>query len=127
MSDFRGDEGSEMTPKNGHQPVWWFAFNKIACCAGTKVFEEALIKCSQIFGLAQKILTGIKHFGTCKCDARIWGLNIFENVAKLVFLYTKKMASFKSLESSLGYFSIFSQWFYFLFFKWSTTFKFLQL
>ena len=43
-----------------------FAFSKIVFCAGTKVFEEALTKCSQIFGLAQKIWTGAKHFGTCK-------------------------------------------------------------
>ena len=35
-----------------------FAFSKIVFCAGTK--------CSQIFGLAQKIWTGTKHFGTCK-------------------------------------------------------------
>ena len=36
----------------------WFAFSKIGFCAGTK--------CSQIFGLAQKIWTGKKHFGTCE-------------------------------------------------------------
>ena len=38
----------------------WFAFSKINFCfwRGTK--------CSQILGLARKIWTGTKHFGTCK-------------------------------------------------------------
>ena len=40
------------------QTIRRFAFSKIGFCAGTKVFE--------IFGLAQKIWTGTKHFGTCK-------------------------------------------------------------
>jgi hypothetical protein len=40
----------------------WFAFSKIGFCAGTKGFEEAL----NAAGLAQKNLTGTKHFGTCK-------------------------------------------------------------
>ena len=38
-----------------------YTFSKIGFCADTKGFEEA-----QIFGLAQKIWTGTKHFGTCK-------------------------------------------------------------
>ena len=38
---------------------------KLFFCATTNVFDEAL-KCSQIFGLAKKIWTGTKHFGTCK-------------------------------------------------------------
>ena len=43
----------------------WFAFSNIGFCAGTKVFEEEL-KFNSIFGLAQNICTGTKHFGTCK-------------------------------------------------------------
>ena len=44
----------------------WFAFGKIGVCIGSKVFEEAQIKCSQLFGLTQNIWTGTKHFATCK-------------------------------------------------------------
>ena len=44
----------------------WFAFSRIGFCASTKVFEEALCKCSHIFVLAQNIWTSTKHFGTCK-------------------------------------------------------------
>ena len=44
----------------------WFAFSKTGAHIGTKVFEEALIKCSQIFGLTQNIWTGTKHVATCK-------------------------------------------------------------
>ena len=50
------------------QTKWWFAFNKIGFCAGTKVFEEALNAVKFLgwlkkFGLAQNILRPVKGQG----------------------------------------------------------------
>ena len=47
-------------------PVKGQGISKIGFRAGTKVLEDALHKCSEIFGLTQKIWTGTKHFATCK-------------------------------------------------------------
>ena len=38
---------------------------KLVFCAGTKVFKDGL-NAVKVFGLAKKIWTGTKHFGTCK-------------------------------------------------------------
>ena len=48
-----------------YQTKRWFAFSKIGFWCRHKSFWRGT-KCSQIFGLAQKICTGTKHFGTCK-------------------------------------------------------------
>ena len=50
------------------QKKWWFAFNEIVFCAGTKVFEDALNAVKFLgwlkkFGLAQNILGPVKGQG----------------------------------------------------------------
>ena len=44
----------------------WIAFSKIVFCVDTKLIEEALCICNEIFWLAQNIWTGTKYFWTCK-------------------------------------------------------------
>ena len=61
----------------------WFAFSKIGFCAGTKTFWRGT-KCSQIFGLAQKIWKSTKHFGTCK-RTRHWYLVLHKTSSSLLF------------------------------------------
>ena len=43
----------------------WVSYSKFSFCAGTKLFGVAL-KFYSIFGLAQNIWTGTKHFGSCR-------------------------------------------------------------
>ena len=47
------------------QTIRWFSYSKFSFCAGTKLFG-AVSKFNSIFGLAQNIWTGTKHFGSCR-------------------------------------------------------------
>ena len=64
MSDFRGGGGSKMTPKN------WIieGKNRIKRGRGGQEWPQKIGNhlCMIPYGLAQKIWTRPKHFGTCK-------------------------------------------------------------
>ena len=91
-----------------YQTKRWFAFSKIVFCAGTKVFEEALFKGSQIFGLAQKIWTGTKHFGTCKRTRHTSSIYIFNFGADAIIenIIENEKCIFKKIRCSQNYSSL---------------------